>query len=504
MKKVVLLVIDGWGEGAKGTSNAIKLAKPTTMQMLFKNYPSTLLNASGTDVGLLPGYIGNSEVGHLHLGAGRLVEQDLTRIHSEIKNGKFYKNKVLLQAMKNAKRSTLHLLGLVSDGGVHSHIDHLFALLELANRQGVGKVYVHIITDGRDVPPRSSLKYVARVERKIQSYNKGWQIASVMGRYYAMDRDNRWTREQGAYDVLVRDKGHSSQTAKQAVQEAYSRGETDEFISPTNIMKHGSHNVCDGDVIIFFNFRSDRARQITRAFVDPQFSWFRRKRIQKLHFVCLTQYDAGIKSPVAYPPVHLKNTLGEVISKKGLNQFRLAETEKWAHVTYFFNGLCECVFENEERLLIPSPKVKTYDLKPQMSLKKIVKKAVSVVKNSSHDFMLINFANADMVGHTGNKEATIEAVKAVDLAVARLVRVCLANDWTLCITADHGNAEQLLLSDGSPCTAHTTNSVPFIIVSSDKKVALTKKKYSLYHVAPTILQLLGLKKPRQMVNGMLK
>ncbi|MBD3318288.1 2,3-bisphosphoglycerate-independent phosphoglycerate mutase [Candidatus Woesearchaeota archaeon] len=504
MTKTVLLVLDGWGvrNGKKG--DAISKAQPKHFDKLLQTYPSTTLRASGKWVGLLPGYIGNSEVGHLHLGAGRLVEQDLVQILKEIQSGKILKNKVLVRAMKKAKKSSLHLLGLLSDGGVHSHIKHLFGLLDMAQHFNVERVYVHVITDGRDVPPKSAQKYIKQLERKLRHTDKRWSISSVMGRYYAMDRDNRWNREHKAYATIVQDKGYTATSAQEAVKKAYDRGETDEFIHPTNIIDNGvSHNVKDGDVVLFFNFRSDRARQLTRAFVQGRFKKFKRKKQLNIHFVCLTQYDADIDAPVAYPPEKIKNTLGEVISTNGLRQFRLAETEKYAHVTYFFNGQSGTAFPREERLLIPSPHVTTYDKTPAMSIKKITKKAEQLFAAKDHEFILINFANADMVGHTGDFAKTVEAITIEDACLQRIVEACKKNDYALVITADHGNAEEMIYDDGSICTAHTTNNVPFIIVSTDK-VRLRRGTHALYHVAPTILQLMGLKKPREMVRGMLK
>ncbi len=499
MKPACLIVLDGWGIAPPGPGNAVTLARPRHIETLWNDNAHAMLDASGTAVGLLPGFMGNSEVGHLHLGAGRLVKQDLTRITDAIKDGSFFRNKVLTGAMK---RKTVHLLGLISDGGVHSHIQHLFALIKMAHKQKVRQVYVHAITDGRDVPPKSALKYVRQVEKELAKYGNNWKIATVLGRYYAMDRDNRWNREHKAYSAMVEGEGHAHKTAEEAVLDAYKRGETDEFVLPTVVEPAGL--VKKGDSIIFFNFRSDRARELTRAFVQGKFNKFRRRKITSLHFTCLTQYDPDIRAPVAFPPTYINDTLGEVISKHKLRQFRLAETEKWAHVTYFFNGLSGKIFNGENRLLIPSPKVATYDKKPEMSAYAITKKAIEVLNTKKYALVLINFANPDMVGHTGKIPETVSAVKTVDECLAYVVATAQRNGYDVVVTADHGNAEQKTYPDGSICTAHTTNKVPFIIVSSEKHRLRKIKKPALYHVAPTILQLMGIQKPKEMEPGLLR
>jgi len=388
MKPLVLIVLDGWGVAKPSKGNAIINSHPKFFNELKGKYPNCTLRADGTHVGLLPGTMGNSEVGHLHIGAGRLVKQDLTKIFESIKNKSFFRNKVLMKSMKT---KTLHLLGLLSDAGVHSHIGHLFALLDMAKKYKVEQVYVHAILDGRDTPPKSAEAYLKKVEKKLKSLNKQWEISTIMGRYFAMDRDNRWNREHKAYNAMVNCKGYHYNNYEEAIRAAYKRGETDEFVKPSIVA--GKHcNVSKGDSIIFYNFRSDRARELTRAFVQGKFNKFKREKVRDLYFVCLTQYDEKIKAPVAFPPEHLKNTLGEVIAKNKLRQFRLAETEKWAHVTFFFNGLNGIIFNKEERMLIPSPKVNTYDKTPKMSAIKITKKAVSLIKNKKHPFILINFA----------------------------------------------------------------------------------------------------------------
>ena len=498
-KKTLLIVLDGWGISKHKEGNAILAAHANYFNQLQKENPHCILKASGEFVGLKKGFMGNSEVGHLHIGSGRLVEQDLVRISDSINNESFFRNKILLNAMKT--NGALHLLGLLSDAGVHSHIEHLFALLEMAKRNKVKQVFVHAITDGRDTPPKSALKYIKELKSRLSKYNKNWRIATVIGRYYAMDRDNRWNREHKAYDAMVNCKGHHHKDAETAVLEAYNRGESDEFIYPS-IVGEKTCNIREGDSIIFFNFRSDRAREITRAFVEGKFNKFKRKKIINLKFTCLTQYDSKIKAPVAFPPHYLRNTLGEVISKYGLKQFRLAETEKWAHVTYFFNGLSGRIFKNEERLLIPSRKVRTYDLTPEMSAFKIAEKAKEIVNSQKYDFILINFANADMVGHTGDFNATVKAVRAADKCLSQIVPLAREKDYAVLITADHGNAEQKIYPDGSICTAHTTNDVPFILID-DKNKKLKLKNGALYNIAPTILKIMKINKPKEMGEGLL-
>ncbi len=496
MKKAVLVVLDGCGLARAGKGNALKQARTPFMDSLLKKYPHTQLQAAGKAVGLLPGYIGNSEVGHLHLGAGRLVKQDLVRIFDDIKAKKFFRNKVLVKAMK---RGTVHLLGLVSDAGVHSHLGHLFALIKMAHRCKVQQVYVHAITDGRDTPPKSTAKYLQQVERELAKYNKQWKIATVMGRYYAMDRDNRWNREHKAYAAMVHAKGRQHASWRDAVQEAYTRGETDEFIIPSVIGSAGT--VKPGDAVVFFNFRSDRARELTRAFVQGRFNKFKRKKIINLYFACLTQYDPAIKAPVAYPPVRIKDTLGEVLAKNKLKQFRLAETEKWAHVTYFFNGLSGRIFNNEDRLLIPSPNIKTYDQQPAMKAVQITRAAKKALQKGTYAFVLINYANLDMVGHTGRLRKTVTAAQVVDRCLKELAAYAQKQGYAVVITADHGNAEQMLYPDGSVCTAHTTNKVPCIVINEQK---LKLRSGALYNIAPTILQLLGIKKPAVMSKSLIR
>ncbi len=492
---LMLIVLDGWGIREEKIGNAIKKAKTPFFNSLLRKYPNTKLKASGEAVGLPKGYIGNSEVGHLHLGAGRLIEQDLVRVNKAIKDSSFFKNKILKTILKKTKedKTQLHLMGLLSDAGVHSHINHLFALLKAAKKEGLSDVYVHCFLDGRDVQPKSAKKYIEKLEKKLKQVGIG-KIGTIIGRYYAMDRDNRWTREKKAYDAIVGMKGKMFDSALEALEHSYLIGETDEFVTP-KIIK-GYRPVMAKDSIIFFNFRSDRAREITKAFVKRKFSFFKRDYVPHLNFVCMTQYDPRINVPVMFEPLEIKDTLGEVISKNNLKQLRVAETEKFAHVTFFFNGLSGRIFDNEDRIIIPSPKVKTYDLTPEMSAKKIMYTVLDETKKVKYDFILINFANPDMVGHTGDIKATIKGVETVDQCLKTIITK--RKNWDFVITADHGTAEEMI---GKYKTSHTLNQVPFILIKQ-KKTEL--KQGSIYNVAPTILQLLNLKTPNQMADSLIK
>ncbi|MBU4492355.1 MAG: 2,3-bisphosphoglycerate-independent phosphoglycerate mutase, partial [Euryarchaeota archaeon] len=424
MKKrpLLFMILDGYGLRESKEGNAIASAKTPNLDKLFVNYPHSVLDASGLSVGLPEGQMGNSEVGHLNIGAGRIVYQDLTRITKSIKDGDFFRNKTLLDALKNVKNhnSSLHLVGLLSDGGVHSHISHLYALLELAKKQGIKKVYVHAFLDGRDVPPKSALVYIKDVEKRMKGL--GGEFATVMGRYYAMDRDKRWERVEKAYEAMTTGSGITAETASAAVENAYARGETDEFVTPTVIVKKGKPvvQISDKDSVIFFNFRSDRAREITKCFIEDNFKGFKRKLYPRTHFVCLTQYDETFNVPVAFPPESLKNILADVLSKNNLKQLRIAETEKYAHVTLFFNGGRETPVEGEDRLLIPSPKVATYDLKPEMSAFLVTDEVVKAISADKYDVIILNYANLDMVGHTGFFDAAVAAVEAVDECIGRV------------------------------------------------------------------------------------
>ncbi|MFC1741162.1 2,3-bisphosphoglycerate-independent phosphoglycerate mutase [Nanoarchaeota archaeon] len=496
-EKVMLIILDGWGLRKSKKDNAIALAKPPYFDRLWKTHPHTTLHASEQHVGLPKGFIGNSEVGHMHLGAGRTVPQELLKINQDIKKGTFQKNKVILNAIDNAKKngSGLHLMGLLSDGGVHSHINHLFTLLKMAKQHKVPKVYIHCFLDGRDTPPKNGIKYLKQLEQFCKKNNIG-RIATMMGRFYAMDRDNRWNREHKAYAAMVNHKGRIYDSATAAIKDAYKRGETDEFVKPSIILsKHMKikHYVKEHDSIIFFNFREDRAREITRAFVQGKFNKFKRKRLIHLYFVCLTQYDKAIKAPVALPPKVPKDILAEVISKKNIKQFRIAETEKYAHVTYFFNGGKEGPFKGEDRFLIPSPRVETYDKTPAMSAQKIAKEAVKRLNTKKYDLIILNFANADMVGHTGDLKATIRAVNAADTNLKKVVTAARKNSYNVIVTADHGNAEEM---SGKHSTSHTLNKVPFILLANQKYRIIERKSNSIADISPTILKMMGLKAPK--------
>jgi 2,3-bisphosphoglycerate-independent phosphoglycerate mutase len=495
-RKAMLIVLDGWGVRRSIRYNAIKLAKTPNFDRLWEENPHTTLYAAEQHVGLPRGFIGNSEVGHTHLGAGRHVPQELLKIDNAIKDRSFYRNKTLLGAMKNAATNgrALHLMGLLSDGGVHSHINHLFALLDMAKKNGVQKVYVHCFLDGRDKPPQSAPKYIRMLQRKMKRIKLG-SIATMMGRFYAMDRDNRWNREHKAYDAMANHRGRVYEDAISAIRDAYSRGETDEFVKPSIVLSSRlkrKRYVQTHDSVVFFNFREDRAREITRAFVQGKFKKFKRRKLLDLHFVCLTQYDKAIKAKVAIPPKVPKHVLGEVAWKHRMRQLRVAETEKYAHVTYFFNGGKDGPFAKEERLLIPSPKVTTYDLTPSMSAPKITDATCRRLKTGKYSLVILNFANADMVGHTGMLEPTVKAVNAVDKCLGKVVDCARAYGYDVIITGDHGNAEEM---KGKYQTSHTLNKVPFIVVSDRQFECKCGKMDGIAQVSPTILHLMGVKAP---------
>ena len=489
---LLLMILDGYGLREQKEANAIVMAKTPNIDALL-SYPNSVLEASGEAVGLPEGMMGNSEVGHLNIGAGRIVYQDMTRISKSIKEGDFFRNKVLLYAIAKVKNnnSSLHLMGLLSDGGVHSHITHLYALLELAKKHGIKKVYVHAFLDGRDVPPKSALGYIEEAEKKMKEI--GGEFATISGRYYAMDRDKRWDRVEKAYNAML-GMGITAESATQAVIKAYARGETDEFITPTVIIKNEIPKVSDHDSLIFFNFRSDRAREITRAFIDNNFNGFKRASHPKIYFVGFTQYDESFDIPVAFPHQPMKNILAEVLSRHNLKQFRIAETEKYAHVTFFFNGGREKPFKGEERLLIPSPKVETYDLKPEMSAYLVTQEVIKAMLSEKYDVIIMNYANLDMVGHTGVFHAAVKAVEVVDECVGRVFSVVKSIGGVLIITSDHGNSEQM--RNNGVHTAHTCNPVPFILC--EKGVRL--RNGILADIAPTILEILGIEKPEEMTG----
>ena len=490
-----LIIMDGYGLGSPGPGNAVINASTPNLDRIFRDCPGCKLSASGLDVGLPEGQMGNSEVGHTNMGAGRVVFQDLPHISRDIDSGEFFKNPAYLEAMSNCREwdSALHLMGLLSDGGVHSHITHLFALLQMAKEQGLQKVYVHCFLDGRDVPPSSGKGYVEQLQAKIQELGIG-QIATVMGRYYAMDRDKRWDRVQRAYDAIACGEAPFEADPALAVQKSYDAEVTDEFMEPVVCARNAQ--IQDNDSIIFFNFRPDRAREITRCFVDEDFTDVKRKTgFLSVDFICTTEYDATMPNvTVAYPHQKLVNTFGEYISNLGLTQLRIAETEKYAHVTFFFNGGVEQVFPGEDRCLIPSPKVATYDLQPEMSAYAVTEETVKRIESGAYDVIILNFANCDMVGHTGVYEAACKAVSTVDECVNRVVEATSKMGGVSLITADHGNAEQMVDEDGEPFTAHTTNLVPFYIVGASVQL----RDGRLADIAPTMLDLMGLEKPAEM------
>lgn len=504
MKKnpVMLMILDGFGISEKKEGNAVKAAYKPNFDRCISQYPHAELSASGSSVGLPEGQMGNSEVGHMNIGAGRIVYQDLSRITESIEDGSFFKNRALNKAMDNVikNNSDLHLLGLVSPGGVHSHMDHLKGLLRFAKEKGIHRVYIHAFTDGRDVPPSSAVSYIKNINQYIDNIGVG-KIATVSGRYYAMDRDKRWERVKLAYNALVYGKGNKARSALEAVENSYENGRTDEFIVPTVIETKGvpAATIKNGDSVIFFNFRPDRARQLTRAVVDDNFQEFKRDKLD-LEFVTMTQYDSTINNvDIAFPNKYYKNTLGEYVSKMGKNQLRIAETEKYAHVTFFFNGGIETPNKNEDRVLVPSPKVATYDLKPEMSAREVTSQLLSRLDMDKYDMIVLNFANPDMVGHTGVFKAAKAAVEVVDECLGKIVKKVLKKDGAVFITADHGNSEQMIdYSTHKPMTAHTTNKVPFIYVS--KNARPLRENGILADIAPTMLEVMGLDKPEEMTG----
>ena len=499
-KTTMLMILDGFGMNEKEEGNAVKLANIPNIRRIMKEYPNTILHTSGLDVGLPEGQMGNSEVGHTNIGAGRIVYQELTRITKSIEDGDFFSIPEFVEAIDNCKKnnSKLHIMGLLSDGGVHSHQRHLFALLELAKRRDFEDVYVHCFLDGRDTPPASAEGYLAELENKMKEKGVG-KIASVMGRFYAMDRDKRWERVEKAYDALVKGEGDKFNSVSAAIENSYQKEIFDEFVKPTVICNNEQPiaTISENDSVIFFNFRPDRAREITRAIVDEDFDGFEREYF-KTNFVTFTNYDDTIKNvSIAFKKAEIKNTFGEIISRKGLKQLRIAETEKYAHVTFFFNGGEERQYEGEDRILIPSPKVETYDLKPEMSAFEVTDKVVEAIHSRKYDSIILNFANPDMVGHTGNIEATIKALEALDGCVQRVVEAIEEEQGILLITADHGNAEQMIdYKTGELHTAHTTNPVPLVLVGKDVKI----KEGRLADLAPTMLDLMGIEKPEEMTG----
>ena len=502
-KPTVLMILDGFGLNEKNDHNAIAQAKTPVMDKLMAEYPFVRGNASGMAVGLPDGQMGNSEVGHLNMGAGRIVYQELTRITKEIQDGTFFENPALLQAIKNCKEndSALHLFGLLSDGGVHSHNTHLYGLLELAKRNDLSKVYVHCFLDGRDTPPASGKGFAEELEAKMAEIGVG-EIASVMGRYYAMDRDNNYDRVKIAYDALTKAEGPRGCSGPAAIQASYDAEKTDEFVIPTVIEKDGVPvaTIQNKDSVIFFNFRPDRAREITRAFCDDDFKGFERERLD-ITFVCFSDYDPTIPNKeIAFHKIAVTNTFGEWLAANEMTQARIAETEKYAHVTFFFNGGVEEPNKGEDRILVNSPKVATYDLKPEMSAYEVCDKLVEAIKADKYDVIIVNFANPDMVGHTGVEPAAIKAIEAVDECIGKAVDALLSVDGTMFICADHGNAEQMIDYDTqAPFTAHTTNEVPFILVNYDSSYTL-REGGCLADIIPTLIQIMGKEQPAEMTG----
>ena len=500
-KTTMLMILDGFGINEKEEGNAIKMANIPNIKRILKQYPNTILHTSGLDVGLPEGQMGNSEVGHTNIGAGRIVYQELTIITKSIEDGDFFSIPELVTAIENCKKnhSKLHIMGLVSDGGVHSHQRHLFALLELAKRKDFEDVYVHCFLDGRDTPPASAEGYLAELEAKMSEKGVG-KIATIMGRFYAMDRDKRWNRIQKAYDAMVKGEGEKASSASVAIENSYQKEVFDEFVVPTVICNNDKPvaKIEENDSVIFFNFRPDRAREITRAIVDEEFDGFERDYF-KTNFVTFTNYDETIKNvSVAFKKAEIKNTFGEIISKHGMTQLRIAETEKYAHVTFFFNGGEEKQYEGEDRILIPSPKVETYDMKPEMSAFEVTENVLNAIHSRKYDSIILNFANPDMVGHTGNIEAVIKALESLDGCVEKIVEAIEEEHGILLITADHGNCEQMIdYKTGEPHTAHTTNPVPLVLVGKDD---VKLKEGRLADLAPTMLDLIGLEKPEEMTG----
>ena len=501
-KPVMLMILDGFGINEKEDGNAVKLANTPNIDKLMKKYQTTKIYTSGLKVGLPDGQMGNSEVGHTNIGAGRIVYQELTKITKSIEDGDFFAIPEFIEAIENCKKynSKLHILGLLSDGGVHSHIRHLYGLLEMAKRRDFEDVYVHCFLDGRETPPASAEGYITQLEEKMREKGIG-KIASLSGRYYAMDRDKRWDRVKKCYDVLVNGKGNKSTSATIAIEDSYQKEVFDEFVEPTVICNGETPiaTIQEHDSVIFFNFRPDRAREITRAIVDKNFEDFETKKMDT-YFVCFTNYDETMPNvKIAFKKEPLVNTFGEVISKRGLTQLRIAETEKYAHVTFFFNGGEEKQYPGEDRILVPSPKVATYDMQPEMSAREVTEKVVEAINADKYDTIILNFANPDMVGHTGSLPAAIKAVETIDECVGKVVETMLEHDGTMLITADHGNCEQMIdYTTGDPHTAHTTNPVPLILVTKNSDLKIKEGK--LADLAPTMLELLNIEKPEEMTG----
>lgn len=503
---LTLIILDGFGLNDKTNGNAVHAARTPVLDRLMAEYPMNTLDASGEAVGLPDGQMGNSEVGHLNLGAGRIVYQDYTRINKAIEDKSIFDNQVLKDGYQNAVDGghALHLMGLLSPGGVHSHTDHLYGLLEMAREYGLEKVYIHAILDGRDTPPKSGAGYMQDLLDKIEEIGVG-KVATVSGRYYTMDRDNRWERTKKAYDVMILGEGNEGNDPYQAIKDSYAEGVNDEFVIPVVLKEEGKTVAVieDGDTVVFFNFRGDRARQITRALALEEFEGFERpvEHPENLYYICLAEYDEEFPLPVAFPPLEIKNGLGETLSKHNLKQLRIAETEKYAHVTFFFNGGIEKTYPGEDRKLIPSPKVATYDLKPEMSAYEVTDALLERIAEDKYDVIILNFANCDMVGHTGFLEAAVKAVETVDECIGKIVPAILEKGGQILLTADHGNSEQMIDIDGEPFTAHTTNPVPLIYIGGPEGSKVKHGK--LADLAPTMLNLLGIEVPEEMTGDLL-
>ena len=500
-KVTMLMILDGFGINENEKANAIKIAQMPNFEKLLKQNPNTTIRTSGLDVGLPEGQMGNSEVGHTNIGAGRLIYQDFSRITKSIEDGDFFAISEFSSAIENCKanKSKLHILGLLSDGGVHSHTRHLYAILELAKRKDFEDVYVHCFLDGRDTPPASADGYILELENKMKEKGVG-KIASICGRFYAMDRDKRWERTKIAYDAIVRGEGERNNSAQKAIEDSYQKEEFDEFVKPILITNNENEitTIDKNDSIIFYNFRPDRARQITRALVDTEFNEFETEDLN-LYYVCFTEYDSTMPNVnIAFKPQTIENTFGEYISKKGLTQLRIAETEKYAHVTFFFNGGREEPYENEDRILVPSPKVATYDMQPEMSAIEVTKNVVEAINSQKYDTIILNYANPDMVGHTGNLEAAVKALETIDQCIGEVAQAIEDKNGYLLITADHGNAEQMIdYTTGEPHTAHTTNDVPLIVIGKEN---IKLKSGRLCDLVPTMLELMNIEKPTEMTG----
>ena len=499
MAKALLAILDGYGVTEDESVSAIARAKTPFIDSLFETCPNSVLSASGLDVGLPEGQFGNSEVGHLNIGAGRIVWQELTRVNKDIREGGFFENKTLLAAAEHAKKAgKVHIMGLFSDGGVHSHNDHATALLRFFRDQGIEHVYLHAFTDGRDTSPHGGARYIQEFNKQAEDIGVG-KVASVVGRYYAMDRDRRWERTQLAYDLLVHGKGTRTDDMEESVRKSYEDGKTDEFIQPLLLDDSGASRIEKGDTVIFYNIRGDRARQITAALTDPGFDGFEAEPDLDLHYVCFTQYNKQFtRVHVAYPPISMNNTLGEVVAARGLRQLRIAETEKYPHVTYFFNGGVEEPNEGEDRKMIPSPKVATYDLQPEMSAPELTETLVSLLNEGVYDMIILNFANPDMVGHTGDFDAAVKAVETIDQCLEKVLDAASSKQYKTIVIADHGNADRMIEEDGSPHTAHTTARVPFILVN--EPAVKSTKDGILADVAPSMLKLLEIPQPEEMTG----